>query len=304
MSIDLEALQAFPKVSLHDHLDGALRPQTIIELAAEIGHPLPADNADDLGRWFARAADSGSLVQLPGDLRSNASRSCRRRQICAGSPREYRGGSRRRWSHLRRGALGPEQHLQAGLTKAEAIEAVREGLADGMASLPGSAVTRSRYVSCLPAMRQAEPTPDIARAGAALSPRRGRGLRYRRAREGFPPARFLEIVPAAAPAERVLHHSCRRGRRLSSPIWEAVQVCGANRIGHGVAIIADIRQDERGASVLGRASRRTFSISRSRSRCVRSSNVQTGAVAVDQPSIRSIAWTASASALRSTPTTG
>jgi adenosine deaminase len=63
MSIDLEALQAFPKVSLHDHLDGALRPQTIIELAADIGHPLPADNADDLGRWFARAADSGSLVR-------------------------------------------------------------------------------------------------------------------------------------------------------------------------------------------------------------------------------------------------
>ena len=63
MSLDLEALQAFPKVSLHDHLDGALRPQTIIELAAEIGHILPADNADDLGRWFAESANWGSLVR-------------------------------------------------------------------------------------------------------------------------------------------------------------------------------------------------------------------------------------------------
>ena len=61
MSLDLEALHAFPKVSLHDHLDGALRPQTIVELAGELEHVLPADNADDLGRWFAHAADSGSL---------------------------------------------------------------------------------------------------------------------------------------------------------------------------------------------------------------------------------------------------
>src|SRR4030095_15122447 len=61
MSLDLEALQAFPKVSLHDHLDGGLRPQTIIELAADIGHPLPADNADDLGQWFAESANLGSL---------------------------------------------------------------------------------------------------------------------------------------------------------------------------------------------------------------------------------------------------
>ena len=61
MTVALEVLRAFPKVSLHDHLDGALRPQTVIELAAEIGHELPADNADDLGRWFREAADSGSL---------------------------------------------------------------------------------------------------------------------------------------------------------------------------------------------------------------------------------------------------
>ncbi len=54
-----------PKVLLHDHLDGGLRPQTIIDLAAEIGHRLPevqgALTADSLGQWFADASDSGSL---------------------------------------------------------------------------------------------------------------------------------------------------------------------------------------------------------------------------------------------------
>ncbi|HEY0643569.1 MAG TPA: adenosine deaminase, partial [Nocardioides sp.] len=55
-----EQVRAAPKVLLHDHLDGGLRPQTIVELAAEIGHELPADDAESLGRWFTEAADSGS----------------------------------------------------------------------------------------------------------------------------------------------------------------------------------------------------------------------------------------------------
>ncbi|MEN9748666.1 MAG: hypothetical protein RLZZ603_1358, partial [Actinomycetota bacterium] len=54
-------IRQLPKISLHDHLDGGLRPQTIIDLAAEIGHPLPADNAADLAEWFYEAANSGSL---------------------------------------------------------------------------------------------------------------------------------------------------------------------------------------------------------------------------------------------------
>ena len=64
MTVDLETLRAFPKVSLHDHLDGALRPQTLLELAAEIGHQLPFDNAEDLGAWFREAAGSGSLERF------------------------------------------------------------------------------------------------------------------------------------------------------------------------------------------------------------------------------------------------
>ena len=55
-------IRSLPKISLHDHLDGGLRPQTIIELAAEIGYELPADNAKDLKRWFEKSADSGNLV--------------------------------------------------------------------------------------------------------------------------------------------------------------------------------------------------------------------------------------------------
>ena len=57
------SITALPKVSLHDHLDGGLRPQTIIELADAIGMELPATDATALGTWFADQADSGSLVE-------------------------------------------------------------------------------------------------------------------------------------------------------------------------------------------------------------------------------------------------
>ncbi|MEO7146475.1 MAG: hypothetical protein ABIX09_01130, partial [Terrimesophilobacter sp.] len=57
------SIQSLPKVSLHDHLDGGLRPQTIIELADTIGMRVPEPDADRLGRWFEQQSDSGSLVE-------------------------------------------------------------------------------------------------------------------------------------------------------------------------------------------------------------------------------------------------
>ena len=62
--LNRDSISRAPKVLLHDHLDGGLRPQTVLELADEAGYrDLPADDADSLGRWFRQAADSGSLVR-------------------------------------------------------------------------------------------------------------------------------------------------------------------------------------------------------------------------------------------------
>jgi adenosine deaminase len=46
---------------LHDHLDGGLRPQTIIDLAADINYPLPSTDAEELADWFEDSCNSGSL---------------------------------------------------------------------------------------------------------------------------------------------------------------------------------------------------------------------------------------------------
>jgi adenosine deaminase len=238
MSLDLEALQAFPKVSLHDHLDGGLRPQTVIELAADIGHPLPADNADDLGQWFAESANSGSLeryletfdhtiavMQTAPNLRRVA------REFVEDLAADGVIYGETRWA--------PEQHLRDGLTEADAIEAVRDGLAEGMATCRD----RGHEIDVrqlLTAMRQAEPTRDIAELT----------LRYRRdgvagfdiagPEKGYPPSRFLESFQLLrrSSAYYTIHAGEADG---CESIWEAVQVCAANRIGHGVAIIEDIQ---------------------------------------------------------------
>jgi adenosine deaminase len=238
MSLDLEALQAFPKVSLHDHLDGGLRPQTIIELAADIGHPLPADNADDLGQWFAESANSGSLegyletfdrtiavMQTAPNLRRVA------REFVEDLAADGVIYGETRWA--------PEQHLRHGLTEADAIEAVRDGLAEGMAACRD----RGHEIDVrqlLTAMRQAEPSRDIAELT----------LRYRRdgvagfdiagPEKGYSPSRFLESFQLLrrSSAYYTIHAGEANG---CESIWEAVQVCAANRIGHGVAIIEDIQ---------------------------------------------------------------
>ncbi len=119
----------------------------------------------------------------------------------------------------------------------------------------------------LTAMRQAEPTRDIAELA----------LRYRRdsvagfdiagPERGFPPSRFLESFQLLR--RQSAYYTIHAGEAEGcESIWEAVQVCGANRIGHGVAIIEDIQQDE-AAVPRSATSRRTCSTSRSRSRCAR-----------------------------------
>ena len=275
MGVDREQLCAFPKVSLHDHLDGGLRPHTMAELAAESGHQLPATDSDDLGRWFAEAAHSGSLVryletfdhtiavmQTPAQLRRVA------REFVEDLAADGVIYGEARWA--------PEQHTRAGLSAAQAIEAVRDGLAEGMeaSAQRGNDIIVRQLVT---AMRHLEPTRDIADLALRYRHEGVAGFDIAGAEKGFPPARFLESISHLRRNNAYYTIHAGEADGLAS-IEEAVQVCGANRIGHGVAIVEDIKRNESGAPQLGDFA----AYVRNERICLEmcpSSNVQTGAAA-------------------------
>jgi adenosine deaminase len=170
----------------------------------------------------------------------------------------------------------PEQHLRAGLTAPEAVEAVRDGLAEGVAACRarGHEIEVRQLVT---AMRQAEPTCDIAELALSYRHDGVAGFDIAGLENGYPPSRFLESFQLLRreSAYYTIHAGEAGGCEY---IWEAVQVCGANRIGHGVAIIEDIHQDEAGGAALGDFAAYVLNEQIPLEMCP-SSNVQTGAAA-------------------------
>ena len=148
-------------ISLHDHLDGALRPATVVELAAQVGHELPATDPDSLGQWFRDSADSGSLPRYLETFShtvavmqtASALRRVAREYVedCAADGLVH---AEVRWA--------PEQHVSGGLTLGEAVDAVQGGLAEGVAAVRAAGGHLS-VVQILCAMRHLDRSPEIAR---------------------------------------------------------------------------------------------------------------------------------------------
>ncbi|WIY82152.1 adenosine deaminase [Propionimicrobium sp. PCR01-08-3] len=250
----VEFFRNLPKVSLHDHLDGGLRPQTMIEIADEIGHRLPASSADELGDWFFATANSGSLAQYlttfdhttacmqrADDLRRVA------REWVADQVADGVVAGEARWA--------PEQHLRAGLSLDEAVEAVGEGLREGIAEAEtsGKSFIAGQIVT---AMRHAGRAVEIAEL--ALRHRDSdlvTGFDIAGGEQGNPPAKHLAAFQLLR--ENDFPYTIHAGEEgpLES-MHEAVQTCGALRIGHGVGIVKDItRNQTTGRYQLGRFAR-------------------------------------------------
>ena len=247
MSLDEGLIRTAPKVALHDHLDGGLRPATIVELAAEIGHPLPADTPEALGRWFFEAADSGSLVRyLETFVHTIAvmQTADHLRRVAAEFVEDQAADgvvyAEARWA--------PEQHLTRGLSLDEAVLAVRDGLAEGMAraAARGHTIVAQQIVT---SMRHGSPRLDIAELAVRYRDDSVCGFDIAGAEDGFPPSRFVEAFDYLK--RHNLEFTIHAGEAYGpASIWEAVQLCGASRLGHGVRIVEDITQGPDGP-VLG-----------------------------------------------------
>jgi adenosine deaminase len=239
-----EAILRAPKVLLHDHLDGGVRPATIVELAGETGYDaLPTTDPDELGTWMTRGASRKDLVlyletfahtvgvMQTRDALVRVARECA--EDLAGDGIVY--------AEVR---FAPELHLERGLTLDEVVEAVQEGFRQGAAD---RAIT---VRTLLTAMRTAARSLEIAELAVRWRDRGVCGFDIAGAEAGFPPTRHLDAFDHVR--RENFHLTIHAGEAFGPPsIWEALQICGAERLGHGVRIVDDITTSPDGPSTLG-----------------------------------------------------
>ena len=243
-----ELVRRAPKVLLHDHLDGGLRPETIVELAAQSGHQLPAGDADALGRWFTESADSGSheryletfdhtvAVMQTADNLTRVARECVEDLAADGVV----------YAEVR---YAPEQHLEGGLTLEEVVAAVQRGFDEGQAAAGGERPIVVRQL--LTAMRHQARSREIAELVVAHRDVGVVGFDIAGAEAGYPPTRHLDAFEYLQ--RENAHFTIHAGEAFGLPsIWEAIQWCGADRLGHGVRIVDDITVGADGQPKLGR----------------------------------------------------
>jgi adenosine deaminase len=246
----LDQIRRAPKVLLHDHLDGGLRPGTIVELAAETGYAgLPETDPDKLGVWFREAADSGSLERYLETFSHTVGVMQTRRSLVriAAECAEDLAEDGVVYAEVR---YAPEQHLEGGLTLEEVVEAVNEGFREGERRAR-DAGRRIRVGALLTAMRHAARALEIAELANRYRDLGVVGFDIAGAEAGYPPTRHLDAFEYLKRENN--HFTIHAGEAFGLPsIWQALQWCGADRLGHGVRIIDDIQVADDGTVKLGR----------------------------------------------------
>ena len=273
--LDPAIIHRAPKVLLHDHLDGGLRPRTIVELAEQTGYDnLPTRDAAELSGWFVDACSSGSLERYleTFDHTVGVMQTAEALHRVAAECAEDLAADGVVYAEVR---FAPEQHLTGGLTQEEVVEAVLEGFRAGSA-LASAAGRPIRVGTLVTAMRHAARSREIAELAVRYRDQGVVGFDIAGAEAGFPPTRHLDAFEYLQ--RENAHFTIHAGEGFGLPsIWEAIQWCGADRLGHGVRIVDDITVDSAGTATLGRLASYVRDKRIPLEMCP-SSNVQTGAV--------------------------
>lgn len=230
-------IKRLPKISLHDHLDGGLRPATIVELSKAIGHKLPTSDPLELGAWFAESANSGSLVRYLETFDHTVAVM----QTYEGLERvAYEAVIDLAEENVIYGELrwAPEQHLSAGLSLDETVEAVQDGLERGMEEISnrGGFIRTGQLVT---AMRHADRGLEIAELAVRHRNNGVVGFDIAGAEKGFLPVRHKAAFDylAAELFPCTVHAGEADG---VESIRDAIVSGRALRLGHGVRLVEDI----------------------------------------------------------------
>jgi adenosine deaminase len=235
-AIDFD-LKSLPKVSLHDHLDGGLRPATIIELAQAVGHTLPSTDPVALGEWFRESADSGSLVRYLETFDHTVAVMQTKEGLFRVAKEfvEDLADDGVVYGEVR---WAPEQHLQQGLSLDEAVEAVQEGLDAGVDAVAESG-REIQVGQLITAMRHADRGQEIAELAVRHRNKGAVGFDIAGAEDGFLPSRFKDAFTYLA--ENNFPATVHAGEAAGLESIQSALVDGrALRLGHGVRIAEDI----------------------------------------------------------------
>jgi adenosine deaminase len=248
----METIRHAPKALLHDHLDGGLRPATVVDLACETGYGrLPTEDVDELAAWFTRGADRKSLelyletfahtvgvMQTPDALARVAAEAA---QDLAADGVVY--------AEIR---FAPELHVERGLTLDAVVAAVQSGFREGerRAAADGRPIVVRTIIT---AMRQLARSREIAELAVRWRDDGVVGFDIAGPEAGYRPTRHLDAFDIVR--HENFHITIHAGESFGLPsIWEAVQFCGAERLGHGVHIVDDIAVRPDGTVAMGRLS--------------------------------------------------
>lgn len=238
-----EIIKTVPKVLLHEHLDGTLRPETIIELAREINYDkLPTEDPVELKNWFHRGANKGNLVEyLQGFEHTCAvmqTREALKRVAFEMMEDMYNDGVC--YIEIR---FAPIFHTLKGLYMDDVVSAVLEGLEEGKQKF------KVEFGLLLCGMRNMQDTLEIAELAVNYRKKGVVGFDLAGEEGGYPPKKHIDAFEYIQRENfNITIHAGEAFGKES--IWQAIQWCGAHRIGHGTRILDDLVTDKDG-NVIG-----------------------------------------------------
>src|SRR5215469_13012425 len=233
MKLDTATLKTFPKVLLHEHLDGVVRPQTVIELADNAGYRgLPTRDAQGLGQWFHQGANPGSLAKyLEGfDHTIAVMQTEEALERVAYEQAEDLSKDGVVYFETR---FAPVFHTQKGLTHQRVVSAVLKGLVRGQRDFG----IRSGLIIC--AMRNMNVSLEMAELAVDFRERGVVGFDLAGEEGGYPPKKHVDAFHYIQRENFNITIHAGEGFGKES-IWQAIQYCGAHRIGHGTRLIDDM----------------------------------------------------------------
>jgi adenosine deaminase len=235
MKLDHDVLQSLPKVLLHEHLDGVVRPKTVIELARSTGYEqLPSENPEELARWFYQGANQGSLPKyLAGFAHTIAVMQTEEAlERVAYEQAQDLSSDGVVYFETR---FAPLFHTRNGLTHQQVISAVLKGLEQGRKDFgisSGLIVCAMRNMNTDISREMAELAVDFRERGVV-------GFDLAGEEGGYPPKKHVDAFHYIQRQNFNITIHAGEGFGKES-IWQAIQYCGAHRIGHGTRLIDDI----------------------------------------------------------------